>query len=494
VQRKGWKKKGTSCKVGSGENPSDTGGAEMSEVSGVFGDSQGVGGFDAVSEGEVQFGDVRGFATFSVLSDVGGKKKQRTYKVTDFHEVIADYSGREDVDVYVTQHQYFRWNRRKASVKRLSSCYVDLDSYRVERLQGRSAESLAAEVVWFCEEGGIPEPSAILSSGKGMYLKWYLEGVRSGKMGEWDRLQRELVQVFGGFGADPAARDASRVLRVLGTTNQKNGQKVRPVWLNEEGGKVKQYRFQELFDDVLPYTLEEVVGYGKGEEKWREREERAFQAKEWRIEDRDLGLHLDKRQLSFCSRGLHMFSDLQKLSMLRGWEKTGIPDGQRDLYLFWLVNHGFLGFLGSYHPDVYQEVAYTLKALVPTWRMDRVHNALSAVYKRAKEAHQGQPWVSFEGRLYPKLYTPSNARLVEDLRITDQELEQMDYLRFGGSEAAQRKRKRREEGKLSQEERSLSAQQRREEALRLREEGKTWRQVGEALGVSNRRAIKIAAG
>ena len=181
-----------------------------------------------------------------------------------------------------------------------------------------------------------------------------------------------------------------------------------------------------------------------------------------------------------------MFSDLQKLSELRGWDKTGIPDGQRDLYLFWLVNHGFLGFLGSYHPEVYHEVAYTLKALVPTWRMDRVHNALSAVYKRAKEAHQGQPWVSFEGRLYPRLYTPSNARLVEDLRLTAQELEQMDYLRFGGSEAAQRKRKRREEGKLSQEERSLLAQQRREEALRLQEEGASHRLISEMLGVSER--------
>lgn len=465
----------------------------MSEVSRVFAESQDVCGFDAGMEGELQLGDVKGFATFSVFFDAGGKKKQRTYKVTEFHEVIEKYSVCSDANVYVTQHQYFRWNRQKASVKRLSTCYVDLDYYREERLRHRTAESLASEVVWFCEEGGAPEPSAILSSGKGLYLKWYLEGIPSGKMAAWDRLQRELVKRFGYFGADPAARDASRVLRVLGTRNQKNGEKVRPVWLNLEGGKVKQYRFHELFDDVLPYTLEEVTGYGKGEERLLEREERAFKAKERHIEDRDLGLHLDKRQLSFCSRGLHVFSDLQKLSELRGWDKTGIPDGQRDLYLFWLVNHGFLGFLGSYHPEVYHEVAYTLKALVPTWRMDRVHNALSAVYKRAKEAHQGQPWVSFEGRLYPRLYTPSNARLVEDLRLTAQELEQMDYLRFGGSEAAQRKRKRREEGKLSQEERSLLAQQRREEALRLRDEGKTWQQVGEALGVSKSRAFNLAS-
>ena len=237
-----------------------------------------------------------------------------------------------------------------------------------------------------------------------------------------------------------------------------------------------------------------MSGYGKGSEKLRESEERAFRAKERRIEDRDLGLHLDKRQLSFCSRGLHVFSDLQKLLEVRGWEKTGIPDGQRDLYLFWLVNHGFLGFLGSFCPQVYHEVAYTLKALVPRWRMDRVHNALSAVYKRAKEAQQGQPWVMFQGRLYPKLYTPSNGRLVEDLRITDQELEQMDYLRFGGSEAASRKRKRREEGKQSQEERSFLAQERREEALRLKEEGKTWDEVGKIMGVSRTRACHMAKG
>ena len=91
------------------------------------------------------------------------------------------------------------------------------------------------------------------------------------------------------------------------------------------------------------------------------------------------------------------------------------------------------------------------------------------------------------------LYTPSNGRLVEDLRITDQELEQMDYLRFGGSEAASRKRKRREEGKQSQEERSLLAQERREEALRLKEEGRTWSEVGDILGVSGEAARKLGA-
>lgn len=465
----------------------------MLENSCFFSDRQGVCVFDAGMEGEIQLGDVKGFATFSVLSGVSGQKKQRTYKVTEFHNVIEEYSGREDVDVYITQHQYFRWNRRKASVKRLSTCYVDLDYYRDERLKHRSAESLASEVVWFCQEGGYPEPSVILSSGKGLYLKWYLEGVHSGKMGAWDRLQRELVRTFEHFGADPAARDASRVLRMLGTTNQKNREMVRPLWVNSEAGQVKHYRFQELFDIVLPYTLEEVASYGKGkgQESFLEREERAFRAKERHIEDRDLGLHLDKRQLSFCSRGLHVFSDLQKLSELRRWDNTGIPDGQRDLFLFWLVNHAFLGFLGSFHPEVYKEVAYTLKALVPTWPMARIHNALSAVYKRAKEAHQGQPWVSFEGRLYPRLYTPSNARLVEDLRLTDLELEQMDYLRFGGSEAAQRKRKRKEEGKVSQEERSLLAQERREEALRLREEGMTWTQIGKALDISRQAAHKL---
>ena len=70
-----------------------TGGAQMSQVIGGFADSQGDFYFGALEEGEIQLGDAKGFSTFSVLSDLRGKKSFNLFESVGTLETAARKLG-----------------------------------------------------------------------------------------------------------------------------------------------------------------------------------------------------------------------------------------------------------------------------------------------------------------------------------------------------------------------------------------------------------------
>ena len=71
----------------------------------------------------------------------------------------------------------------------------------------------------------------------------------------WNAVQRELVSRLVDFGADPKARDASRVLRLVSTcnTNQPDPElrKVRVLWVEEADGEPLLHDFERLAEAVL---------------------------------------------------------------------------------------------------------------------------------------------------------------------------------------------------------------------------------------------------
>ena len=60
-----------------------------------------------------------------------------------------------------------------------------------------------------------------------MHLYWLLQPTPSTALPVWQRVQDTLIKSLASIKADPAARDCVRVLRLVGTTNAKNGQEVR---------------------------------------------------------------------------------------------------------------------------------------------------------------------------------------------------------------------------------------------------------------------------
>jgi hypothetical protein len=448
--------------------------------------------FDAKTEGERQYQD-NGEAYFTVMwkEKISEKPSSCSYRVREMHEVLERYSAESRWDVYQSQHWFERACRMKAYLKGMGTSFFDADYYKEPNHQGKAPSEVWKEMLTLFEEKGYPLPSSVLCSGQGLYVKWYFStSLGRERLAYWDILQMRFVEVFRSFGADPASRDASRVLRILGTYNQKNAGRVEVVWLNEDAGQVRCYDFWELFEAFGCSTL-----VHKQPNRRIQRVEKMPTEKELRAivsETDDNREMLSRRAVSFACRGLHIVSDLKKLAAIRGWDHEGIPDGQRDLWLFWLVNHVCLSYITCHQPRNYHEALAEAQPFIPKhWSRNKFLNKMSALYQKAKEMASGHKWLSFGGKVWPLYYTPSNERLCEDLNPTPSELEQLDYLRTEETRAAQQKRKRHEAGMLDRGDYLVHAQERRDFAKMLRSEGKTLREIADLTGLTRDRVKSL---
>lgn len=457
-----------------------------------------VGSWGSREEAKVQL-ERPGWGTISVFvrDNNTGKSFQKSYESFQISEALEDCSAWcfFEQDVFITQHRFKFFNRQQLSLFWLCSCYVDLDIYTVYSGE-RDFDFWVSLILSRCEEVNIPYPSAIIDSGRGFYLKWYLlDGAPGRALSKWNKIQDSLLSKFLDFGADKKARDASRVFRVLGTINKKSGQKVQAVWLCPcDKEEVKRYTLRELGNAVLPYTQEEYEIWKKNGVLREVQKSLPFE----RTSKSLVGLKCDLEwervlpalQLSFSMRGRHVFDDLLKLALMRGWDKTGIPDGERATFMLWLCNHAALALNGAEEPRVYQEVSLFFKSLVPHWKMHKIHSEMHAVYKRSKAMMRPEGWVEFRGKVYPSLYTPKNESLVSWLGITDEELVQLDYIRTKETRAEQTKRKRREGGALERGVYLQQAEARKKVVKTLRLEGKTLREIADLVGITRDR-VKV---
>lgn len=338
---------------------------------------------------------------FSLLVASGREKRQDSYRLTFMPEVLGMLDPSRDT--WLSQAEFIRPNRRVVNLARIGLLFADLDTYRQPWAQGRSPEQLSAAVLHHCYDEGVPPPSILVYSGRGLQAKWLLDGVLPRRaLPRWNACQRYLIDRLTPLGADPQARDASRVLRVVATVNTKSGEVCRVIHV-EQGpdGEPIRYNFEYLAEVLLPaarWTIEQ------------QRRERA-----------------DRRQLKLLPGGksdhLRGFSgrqlawdrleDLRKLAELRG----GVHEGERMLHLFWRLN--FLLLSGATHTgQMYHEAAALARELDPAWSYRSAE--LTTLYAKAKAYEAGEK-VEFGGKQFAPLYTPKNDTLISLFRITDDE-------------------------------------------------------------------------
>ena len=94
--------------------------------------------------------------------------------------------------------------RRKTDIAEIRHLYLDID---------RAADAVLEQINGASD---VPSPNHIVSTSPGkVQVVWNVEGYR---LGQAENLQRQLAR---DFGADPAATDAARVLRLPGFVNHK---------------------------------------------------------------------------------------------------------------------------------------------------------------------------------------------------------------------------------------------------------------------------------
>ena len=145
---------------------------------------------------------------------------------------MADHLG--EIDRYFTPNEFRNWRRVELLIS-LRACYVDLDGWTdwpavLDVLQAR----------------GMPMPSLIVESGRGLHLYWPIDAAPKQSLPIWQAVQDELVKQLAQVGADPSARDCTRVLRIVGSVNSKNLAEVRG-WVVSP----RRWTLHELADDVL---------------------------------------------------------------------------------------------------------------------------------------------------------------------------------------------------------------------------------------------------
>lgn len=359
--------------------------------------------------------DQRGPGFFSILAKPDGTARQDSYELALLPKVVKAADPR--VDTWITQATFNQANRRAVNMQSVGLLFADLDTYHVEGLRNKSPEDQAHELAAFCQMEGLPLPSIVLFSGRGLQAKWLLsEAIGPIALHDWNGAQIALVRLLEPFAADRAARDISRVLRLDRTTNTKSGEQCRVVYTSSGVENcLARYDFQELFENLT---------------------DRYPQPKP---KERRIRPVLRSGELTFQRLNWYRLFDLRDLWNLRG----GCPEGWRELTLFWELN-----FLLRAEPGKLSEVwaeCETLAKEINAGAGWYRNGDLSTVYRKAKDMRDGIT-VEYRGREYPPLYTPRNQTLIELFQITPAEETKLRTIISKDEKYRRKVEKRRAEG------------------------------------------------
>ena len=355
-----------------------------------------------------------------------------------YFEGINDLSiNLNDKDVYISQNTFNNRSRRLTHLKELKALYIDIDCYKVNLSKEATKYFLENDLY-----GQIPVPNMLIDSGRGLYYIIFLENTKVEDLPKWQLVERYLYEKLKNLGADNKALDATRVLRVVGSTNSKNNELVRVI---------DTYDYQYTLDEIIENYIPEVNEDRKEKQKPK-------------------GIRKKGRKKKFVSLfnlyNLYYtrFKDIKKLVEIRNYEMTGY----REITLF-LIRY----FLNVYHGDddlVMEEVIEINNSFTEPLEINEVFNATRSGVIGATES----------------VYKYSNDKLIKLLDITPSEQKEMATI-IGKSEKYYRNNKnrrdnRRDENGLTQ--RESSKLNNENEILELKRKKYTLKQISEKLNLS----------
>jgi len=354
---------------------------------------------DSIQEADSYHSRGPGYFTLNQRHPGNSRMVQTPYRLDDLYTVLRLLDP--SIDTWISQGEFFRKNRRVINLARIGLFFVDLDYYRIPSFEYCSPEHMTAVVLGYLEQEDLPPPTIIVSSGQGLQLKWVFEyPLISQALPRWNACQATLVNTLKAYGADPRAKDASRILRAVGTVNSKSGELARVVHYDPDAIA----SFDYLAEILLPYTREQIESFRQ--EAHKRRKLRVLEGGK-------------KGPAGFSGRQLawDRLKDLQHLTRMRG----GMPEGLRMHTLFYSLN--FLLLSGATNPNqMWHEARALAYQIDPDWVYRP--EELSTLYRKA-QAHLNGETITFRGRKYSPLYTPKNSTLIDQLEITDDEQKQL---------------------------------------------------------------------
>jgi hypothetical protein len=429
-----------------------------------------------------------------------GQMKQKSYLLRDLPAVVREMYGK--TNVWISQGEFWKPNRRAVNLWRMPVAYADLDVHKMPGLQSMSTEAQVSSLLMCCDDRGIPQPSLVVFSGRGLQAKWlFSEPVPRKALPRWSAVQRTINQQLQDFGADPKALDASRVLRLVDTASSRSAEPVRLVHVatTPAGGGERLstgavgYDFDLFADAILPLTRDELAQRRASRAAERERDaserEARLEAKRSRLvliqgsQSYESKRHAGHSPLVPSQLAWDRLADLRTLAEIRGFEQ-GLPSGQRNLFVF--LAACFLAD-ACVVPDLLPEVVELAKEFAPTWSNAEVVSCVSSVLSRASASGRGEK-VQFGGRTVDPRYRWKNETLMDWLSVLPEEECRLQTI-IGKNEKQRRdtirhRKARREAGVVPRDVYLADVEKRRQEARAYRDLGWSFRAIAEKLEVS----------
>ncbi|WP_342163961.1 helix-turn-helix domain-containing protein [Methylobacterium sp. SD21] len=292
---------------------------------------------------------------------------------------------------------------------------------------GMPAHEIAGILLARMDAAGIPRPSYILYSGRGLWCVWlsrhpltarvqtrirrllrclWGEAVAT-KKDTFERVKAKAAanaSVWAGMDLDWSVGDMARVHRVAGSLNEKSGERVRLLW-PESWADVQRHDLETLADAVFPFDREEMRTYREAQAaKKAAREEQA----------KADGQPVTPRRPRSHSRGLWGAVEGELISVLGLGPERLARMGLRDRLCFHIAvaraRSGMGGDADSWAAEFAPHVVG--KGL----SQDNLRSYLRPVDKRLRADEAGEVRMH-EGRAVSPLYTPKLAKVRTDLSL-----------------------------------------------------------------------------
>ena len=153
-----------------------------------------------------------------------------------------------DANIYITANSFFKPSRTIESIRKLNALYIDLDYYKIEKYKDYTAEEMieVLEEKYFGES--IPKPTMITFTGRGLGIYWAINNLPYMALPLWNTVQKYILYKLKPVGADSISIDASRLLRLCGTTNLKSKKGTYIIYSNES----TVYNLRDIQKEYLP--------------------------------------------------------------------------------------------------------------------------------------------------------------------------------------------------------------------------------------------------
>lgn len=382
--------------------------------------------------------------------------KERHYN--SLNDLVAAINPKENS--YFSVNTMYRKERAVENIREITALWLDLDIYNIGIGQVKARNLIKKGV----EQGMFPTPTLICSSGGGLYAFWKIEHV-PGKSKKVLALWQAIMSVFHnnaeklGLAPDLAAKDAARVLRVMGTVNSKWDKPARVLEYNEDA----------------VYTLRELGV------KWYPKKEKRAKKKETRQKSLQKSSSISYMYNSFTLNKARI-ADIEAIFKYRGDKK--IIHRKREVTLF--IYRYYVSLLEGDDIALKKTLELNRQLSNPLSEREVLRDTkTSASMRRKIEAEDKVIW---NGEEKPAGYNYSNKTLIEIFDLKQEEMRLLNLSTIiSQREKYDRNNERRKSGRRDDD--GLTATQRAkmeqyEQVQAFKAQGMTQMQVSKQLSVS----------